>query len=478
MSDPTPQQLNQDPRLALRWYARFIRLLWRRLGRAELRFHNRMVRRYPTTTLVAETTLEFLYAIIASPISAVILALLLVPLVISDKVPVIVSFSIVGAWVVFVIAVARTPIVRKLTLPRRILVVIVGACIAFMASQFYKQWVLHSYYARQAHEPITPTPPVSTGSPDSGQTDTLLYQRLRELFDEQLRRTQNVARSPQSSLPCVPGRPRISTGPDGYKGVCDEDFGQWVIDEAYTIRDLGATCRENLLASGQNKGGFQMSPGIIRFRFSNDFKENYAAELKELRNEAMARLGPLGKHPEEQRHWERVFPAESSFLTELPPEARSQVAQSMSREIDCRSVEEYAPFLRTLGVKVKRRVIPRNPVEALPITEISVPTQNATFPIGMVASVPVMAPISTGFIIVEFNASPAMAGIECGGDNRVLISDDVWIDNESLSEYWGKLPYYAHLCEIWKPVTPGKPMRISTYSKTDIHVTKVTWFDD
>jgi hypothetical protein len=430
-----------------------------------------MFSRYPTTALVVENLLELLYGIIASPISAVLLALLLVPLVISEKVPVIVSLSIVSAWVVFVIAAARTPAVRKLTLPRRLAIVLVLACVAFAASNLYKRWVLESYYSHH-REAIVPTSAASSDKParavptagSLGSTDELVYRRLRELLSEQLQRVAN-----STGLPCIPGKPRVGPGPDAYKEVCDEDLGQMVIDEAKAIKDLANIYMVRLQNIGINKNND--SPALVRFSFNNDYNECCAQEVKQLRAAAVTRIGPTAKLVPEQREWERLFPAEASMSDAISPETQTRIRRSLRREADPSSIDEYASYLRALGFRLKRRAVPRKPSRSLRFVESRI--ASSALPYRVQATVETKTSLVDGFLVVEFNESPGTMG-----SDRELAAEI--IDNKPLKDYLATLPYYTVVLQVRDtPINHDAPVHITSSSKmNDVHITKVTWFDE
>src|SRR5260370_40619169 len=178
-------------------------------------------------------------------------------------------------------------------------------------------------YAAHHHESPLSLP--SRGGPETTQADTLVYQRLRELFDEQLRHLQTQNKGNRSMLPCVPGKPRINAGPDGYKGVCDEDLSQWIIDEAQTLKDLA----DIYMVRTSNHTKNNESLGTINFLFKNDFETCCAKEVKQLRTEAVNRIGPSAKLLTEQSQWEMLFPEEGRYLATLSPDIQSGIMTTL-----------------------------------------------------------------------------------------------------------------------------------------------------
>jgi hypothetical protein len=177
-----------EPPEALGWYGRWLTYQWRRLDRAEVRTHTKLMRRYPLTAKSVEWCLGFIYDIIISPAFAIILALLLVGLVASEIVTIIVSLSIISAWLIFVITVARY--VKSLPILRRFIVVALFACVAASLSQLYVRWILDSYARRHQVEPIAH---VLAPAPSSiVSVDAAALAQLKDLFQQELQKVEKT----------------------------------------------------------------------------------------------------------------------------------------------------------------------------------------------------------------------------------------------------------------------------------------------
>ena len=151
-------------------------MFWSRLIQADDRFHEWLYSRFPLPVRIGGSILRGAYAFFISPAFAVVLALLLVPFVISGVIPVIVSFSVFAAWLVATLSVAKLQSVNRLRIvPRLALVCGVAVMMAFAGNRYVK-WVLVSYY--KTHEPVTQTSDV----------DKLAYDRFKELFDVEVQK--------------------------------------------------------------------------------------------------------------------------------------------------------------------------------------------------------------------------------------------------------------------------------------------------
>jgi hypothetical protein len=281
-----------------------------------------------------------------------------------------------------------------------------------------------------------------------------------------LEATKVTPRIPPTT-PCTPGRPRINAGPDGYKGVCDEDLSQWVIDEAQTIKELAKVYVDRMGKSSKGQDG--ESPSSISFHFTGDYDECCAQEVKQLRVEALARIGPAAKLLKEQQQWEAMFPEERRLSTDLPPDVQAEFKRRVARDVNCYQVRDYAPYLRALGFRVKHRVVPRTPARVLHFVETNLAPPNVVLAFQIGVAIDKDLPPSEGYIVVEFSQIPASISSISRIDREV-------VDNQPLKAYLD-----AHLnavsLEIRTPLASDKPI-VAVQSFREIHVTKVTWFDE
>lgn len=290
--------------------------------------------------------------------------------------------------------------------------------------------------------------------------------------------------------PCIPGRPRINAGPDGYKGVCDEDLAKWVIEEANKIGDGADKCALDL-DNAPKLPDFDPTSSYesIRWRFRIAYEGCCLREVKQLRNEATARLGPANTIRQEQALFQELYPEEASSLQEEPPEMLTQTLAVMkaNNKVDCKVVKSYAPYLRRLGLKLKRRVVPRNAPKPLHFSEVNipVPSQIAAFGVvktGILVTIETKAILLEGYIVIEFGGGLSMGG---GGSNLPHSQNDdsffYEVANKPLNDY---LTSFAdrgmrNVIEIGSvPFSPEKALRVSAYGTgSSFHVDKVTWFD-
>jgi len=235
------------------------------------------------------------------------------------------------------------------------------------------------------------------------------------------------------------------------------------------------TCMKRL----QNSAKSGESPGAIRFDFTVDFNGCCSEEAKQLRTEVMTRLGPAAKNPEEQRYWEFLFPEERPLPEGVPPELRQRMSLS-SHEADCGAAEQYAPYLRFLGLKLKRRAVARLPARQLQFRVTQVAPRNDHFKFKISTAIETQVPISSGYVVVEFSGGPGYVWAPDLPTASLLTGASI-IDNKPLTNYLGTFPPYTHpfTLEIGKtPIIPGTPIHVEAEGPNELSVTKVTWFDE
>ncbi len=114
---------------------------------------------HPLIAQGIEGTLEFLYDVIASPASGHHVDVFVVPLAISETVTLSVSVTLIGAWIIFAITVARNKWVKKLPLARRLTLVVVAAFAAYGLTNLYARWTFNKYLAK--HPPNSERAPTT-----------------------------------------------------------------------------------------------------------------------------------------------------------------------------------------------------------------------------------------------------------------------------------------------------------------------------
>ena len=146
---------------------------WAFVSSKDAQFHEYFYANWPRTIWIIGALLRFLYAVCVAPAFAVILALLLVGLVISGKVTVIVSISVVAAWLVASLSVAKFEWINQQRIGRRLVIVLCAAILMAFIADRYVRWCLASYANSQPKiaSIVTPGP------------DITAYQRLKDVFD-------------------------------------------------------------------------------------------------------------------------------------------------------------------------------------------------------------------------------------------------------------------------------------------------------
>ena len=266
------------------------------------------------------------------------------------------------------------------------------------------------------------------------------------------------------------GGPRLGTGPEAYKDLADDQVGQWAIEEADKIEQMAKQ------AMGDNIGSMR---GRI-WRFTNDFDDCCTQDVKDLRTEILQRLGPPAKDSEEASAWKMLF------VNESYPGA--------PHEIHPMEVQHYAPYLRRIGLKLKRRAVPRSAPVALHFSEKQENAEDSftlnavnnadqfsggpnLFPFKMMVTIDTKAQISSGYIVVEFDSR--FAGAQCDFvDSKLVIDRDV-VDNKELADYLATRQGTTYALAIGKtPFTSNKPIHVFAKGRVPFHVAKVTPFDE
>jgi hypothetical protein len=154
--------------------------LWHRAVEFDMAFHSRMLAKYPRWFFIVDWILEFLYVLFASPITALVVSLLLVPFVMSGSIPVIIWLSVTLAWLLCTVSVARSAPVKQLTIISRVVIVVIVAIASFAASRWYIRWSLLSYYTHLPREVATSSSPSTTPSIDADQLGPRIDELLRK----------------------------------------------------------------------------------------------------------------------------------------------------------------------------------------------------------------------------------------------------------------------------------------------------------
>jgi hypothetical protein len=255
-----------------------------------------------------------------------------------------------------------------------------------------------------------------------------------------------------------------------FKNICDGQVGQWVIDEATKV-------------DGMANEAMQNNNSFSTVQFANAFGDCCAQDLKDLRQEIFGRLGPPSRDANEVSAWNIVF------LSDKYPGVNNRITPNI--------VKSYIQYFRLLGLRLKRKEIPRYPPVPLHFSEIKIVPEekfklpvaavamadqfsgmpHQRFPYGINVTITPKATISEGYIVVEFDAR--YAGVSCDAVDCTLVSDIKFIENNDVIDLLKTHQYTSYILQVGKtPLTIGTPRHVEAYSNTPIHVKKVTYFDE
>lgn len=238
-----------------------------------------------------------------------------------------------------------------------------------------------------------------------------------------------------------------------YKCKSNTELGQWAIDESERIQGLAA------------EGRFTRE-GTIEWRrseFDKEFQHCCSSEIKGLRTELLKRLGPSGSSLEEEESWTMLFPG-----IKYP---------GASTEVTILGVGQYAPYLRRLGLRLKRLEIPRPPTMHLQFEELAITPAplGSSAPNAIKVTLRTKKELTTGYIAVEFDQIPVSSSTDF--QTTELITGD--IENRALitmlSQERGRV--YA-LRIAANPFVPEVPVHVFAESVKPIHVVGAFWFDE
>jgi hypothetical protein len=156
---------------------------WLRLGRLERKIHDGLFARFPRFMRVSGFLIHGSYSFFISPAFAVILALVLVGFVISGVVSLIVSLSMFAAWLITTLAFAKSSYIIKLPIIRRVTCVFVFALATGAGAHAYVKWCINKAIEKESGNP----PKTVTAPARPIDLDSVAYERLRNLFDQEIK---------------------------------------------------------------------------------------------------------------------------------------------------------------------------------------------------------------------------------------------------------------------------------------------------
>lgn len=211
-------------------------------------------------------------------------------------------------------------------------------------------------------------------------------------------------------------------------------------------------------------------------RRSNKFRFTFFARVLDIRNE-FAQLHLRDKRLDQLvDEEERVAQANE----QLAAAGKQGQINILPQEI-----EEVAERLKVLAVQVP---VTRAAPTALHFSEKQISPENPDFPLRMpgspyriVVTVETQAPVSSGYIVVEFD--DRWGSVSCDFIDARLVSggpsDAEDIGNKEFLKYLATLRPPTYALALGKtPFLPGRPLHVFASGKDPFHVTKVTLFDE
>lgn len=251
---------------------------------------------------------------------------------------------------------------------------------------------------------------------------------------------------------------------DAYKNICDGQVGQWAIDESAKLDGMA-----DRAPTSNDKPS--------RWRFANDFEECCSQDLRDLRSEIIRRLGPPAKDSDEVSAYE------------------SLMSQRFPEMVSPSDVKYYVPYLRRLGVQLKRKEIPRSkPItlrfterqsssrSALPVAATIMADQfgtnpNFRFPYGITATITTTHTLFSGYIVVEFDNR--YGAVSCDIVGCTLADSPKFIQNKEVYDIAVNNRLKAYILSIGAtPFTSDKAAHVEVHGNFPMHVTKVTYFNE
>jgi len=260
-------------------------------------------------------------------------------------------------------------------------------------------------------------------------------------------------KSSPSELPSIIG-PRLGSGPEAYKDVGDPQVGQWAIEEADKIEEM---------AKKSMQEGRGMSAQSTMWRFTTAFRQCCEQDLKDLRTELLRRLGPPSKDSDEISTWGVIFP--------------ERKYSSMEDLISPATVVQYAPYLRRMGERLRRRSRPKEEPLMLHYSQQKVDSGRQDFPYGTLVTITPLKTISYGYVAVVLEGPVAIVGDDLGRPANVFFPRDV--DNKELAKFLVDNQGHSYVVKIIDTaITPARPLHIRILGTEKVGIASATFFDE
>jgi hypothetical protein len=232
---------------------------WQKLREVDQSVHSWITRRFPRIMFTIDRILEKLFEGFGHGAFGVFAALLLVVLVATNVISIIVGVSLIGAWFIATVWLARVRLIKSFTVISRWLIVLVGGILFAFAANSFGKWALlqakhellkrdmkqlssEIHIFRAGRERSAPPPPLPTNG-----MDRAIYGRLEEEYDKKFDDYTDETRSQfhglfDERIANIIGRVRdegMNTG--RIEAPCSSPNNDFVIQEcAQAIAELAA----------------------------------------------------------------------------------------------------------------------------------------------------------------------------------------------------------------------------------------------
>lgn len=327
------------------------------------------------------------------------------------------------------------------------------------------QPVPHSPSSPVLPEPVPVTPPTATSGGKS-VSHGALRQAGKFPSPPTVYASGDRQKQQQIVIPTTPAPPtRLEPGQDPYRNVSDVQVAQWASEEADKLDDLSDKA---MTYWGGPRNG--VSVNALIWRFTNEFKDCCAQDLKDLREELFRRLGPPAKDPEDASSWEMMF-------------LKDKYPMIPDRTISPSLVKGYTPHLRKLALQLRRRAIPRIPPRSLRFTQQSLQSDEKTNPLHYKSwvTVEISSVVQNGFIVVQFDKEAGSMGSDVEGSTVIMGSDRDLVENPDLKKLLSASAFgRTYVVKIGHtPITKAIHFAVSGLpGAPDVRVISVTLYDE
>jgi len=323
---------------------------------------------------------------------------------------------------------------------------------------FYTQFLVNSLAARP-RDMLTAlnNAKAATSDASAGKQVPAVYDEMVGSFDLFKGTTPEASssRGPASS----PRGPRLGSGLEAYRTLSDEQVGQWVMEESDKIAQMISDSNRN---AAQARRAGRTGDGDL-FAFDGNFGACCRQDLMDLHSEVIDRLGPPAKNAQEEMLWRILLPTLQN-PHQSPP-------------INIGLLQHYLRSLRLLGLKLKRRAVPRNPSIDLRLQSQQVASENKYFSFELILTISTEKEITSGYVVVLFNEGLVVTLSDFVDSTSAFPGDG--IDNKALEDLLEKNDGKSLALKIGKtPFTPQIPIHVKAFGKQPFRTLSASWFDE